>query len=100
MSSLEQLGVLDVEQALPGHGGVITKWSERVAALIQHHDDRLERMYYAVGSGATVHEVSEAMFHYRTLDRHQLRMAVTETLAHLDYMVNRGQLRRWEEEAW
>ena len=100
MTSLGQLKTLDVERAFPGHGDVITTWSDRVAALKQHHEDRLEHMYHTVGSGATVLEVSEAMFRHRTLDRHQLRMAVTETLAHLDHLVYRGRLRRWEEQAW
>ena len=100
LNSLSGLKSLGVRQALPGHGGVITDWKQRLSVLETHHAERLDAMQHAVGRGATVFEVSRHVFRHRTLDRHQMRMAVTETLAHLDHLTDRGRLRRQDDEAW
>ena len=100
LKSLEGLQTLDVHRALPGHGAVIVGWKERLGVLATHHAERLDAMQHAVGRGATVFEVSQQVFQHRTMDRHQMRMAVTETLAHLDHLTDRGRLRRQDDEAW
>ena len=100
LKSLEGLQTLDVHRALPGHGAVIDGWRERLGVLKTHHAERLDAMHHAVGRGATVFAVSQQVFQHRTLDRHQLRMAVTETLAHLDHLSDRGRLRRHDDEVW
>ncbi len=100
LNSLGGLKTLDANQALPGHGGVITEWTPRLGVLETHHDERLDVMQHAVGRGATVFDVSQNVFSHRRLDRHQIRMAVTETLAHLDHLTGRGRLRRHDDDAW
>ncbi len=100
LDSLDALKTLDVRRALPGHGGVLDGWRPRLAALEVHHAERLTAMRHAVGPGATVFDVTARVFNQRVLDRHELRMAVAETLAHLEHLVGRGRLRHREDAAW
>lgn len=100
LGSLSPLKTLDVRLALPGHGPVFANWHERLGELETHHAQRLEAMAHVVGRGATVFDVSRQVFNHLTLDRHQARMAVAETLAHLDHLVDQGRLRRRDDEAW
>ena len=71
-----------------------------ILGLETHHEQRLEAMANVVGRGATVFDVSRQVFNHQTLDRHQARMAVAETLAHLDHLVDRNRLQRRDDEAW
>ena len=100
LNSLSQIKSLDVRRVLPGHGPVFANWKERLGELETHHEQRLEAMANVVGRGATVFDVSRQVFHHQTLDRHQARMAVAETLAHLDHLVDRNRLQRRDDEAW
>jgi glyoxylase-like metal-dependent hydrolase (beta-lactamase superfamily II) len=97
-ASLRDLRDLDVALALPGHGNVLRRWRQRIDELLAHHDERLDAMHRAVGDGATVFDVARQVFETDRLDRHQLRMAVAETLAHLEHLVATGHLRRDEAE--
>lgn len=100
LKSLSQIKALAVRRALPGHGPVLMNWQERVGELETHHAERLEAMARAAARGATVFDVSRQMFNHQALDRHQVRMAVTETLAHLDHLVVINRLRRRDDEGW
>ncbi|MFQ5568952.1 MAG: MBL fold metallo-hydrolase [Rhodothermales bacterium] len=100
MLSLDTLKKLGVERALPGHGPEFHTWQDRLVELDGHHAERLDAMEYKVEKGATVFDVTQRVFNVTTLDRHQARMAVAETLAHLEHLVDRGRLRRVEDEAW
>ena len=100
LESLGTLAALPVRRALPGHGAAFDGWTARLGALAAHHAERLDAMHAAVGSGATVHEVTRHVFDAGMLDRHQLRLAVAETLAHLEHLECRGRLRRREADAW
>lgn len=97
LASLAELARLDVALALPGHHGLIDDWSGRIAELIAHHDERLEAMFQAVGHGASALEVSLAVFNFDRFSPHEVRFAVAETLAHLEYLVEAGRLERVEE---
>ena len=98
LASLAQLARLDVALALPGHHGVILDWAGRIAELLAHHDGRLEAMFQAVGDGASALEVSLAVFNFDRFSPHEVRFAVAETLAHLEYLAEAGRLERVEEE--
>lgn len=100
LQSLRDLQSLDVQWALPGHGTVFSNWQERVIELGDHHQERLDLMESAVGTGSTVIDVTRASFAVQVLDRHQIRMAVAETLAHLEYLVFEGRLLREDREFW
>ena len=98
LRSLDRLDSLPVELALPGHGPLIRTFHERLAELRAHHQERLEHMRAAAGRGATAFEVCMEVFRIDTLSPHQLRFAIAETLAHLDYLASLGQLERIERQ--
>lgn len=97
LASLEALERLDVELALPGHGPLIRAFRERLGELRSHHEQRLRTIAQAVGGGATAFEVCTAVFQTATLSPHQLRFAIAETLAHLEYLIGTGHMRRVEQ---
>ena len=90
--SLSRLAQVDVRLALPGHGALIENWPERIAQIQAHHATRLERMAAAAEGGATIFEIGQRVFNLDTLTPHEVRFAVSETLAHVDYLVQQGAL--------
>lgn len=100
LASLEALARLPVRRVLPGHGPVFTDWTGRLDAIARHHRDRLDAMLDAIGRGATVAEVTAVSFDLKTLRPDQQRFAVTETLAHLEYLVRDGRLARSDDAVW
>lgn len=96
LRSLAELAALDVQLALPGHGTPILTWQARIAALQQHHADRLAAMIAAVteqqNSGATALQVAQQIFDFGRFSEHEIRFAIAETLAHLVYLVTEGEL--------
>ncbi|HWI53848.1 MAG TPA: MBL fold metallo-hydrolase [Symbiobacteriaceae bacterium] len=95
LASLAKVEALGARLALPGHRNIITDVSGRAAAIRQHHAERLDQMEAACGrAGATAWEVCEQVFTPATLTIHQVRFAMSETLAHLVYMEKQGRLVR------
>ncbi|MBL8630457.1 MAG: MBL fold metallo-hydrolase [Rhodospirillaceae bacterium] len=78
---------------LPSHRLPFYGLHSRVDALIAHHDDRLAAALNACAEEATAYVVMAKLFP-RMLDAHQTFFALGETLAHLNYLIGRGQLRR------
>ena len=99
LASLQTLQKLDVRLGLPGHRAVITDWSGRLTELEAHHNDRLTAMLAAVnGSGTNLYQICTAVFDVEKLGDHEIRFALAETLAHVEYMVGQNQLTR--DETW
>ncbi|WP_164689605.1 MBL fold metallo-hydrolase [Herpetosiphon llansteffanensis] len=94
LASLEQFAALDVRLALAGHRKPIVAFRERCHEIAQHHNQRLDLMHDYASTGKTAFEVCEFAFGVSTLSAHQLRFAITETLAHLVYLEGQGRLRR------
>ena len=95
LSSLNELAALDVRLALPGHKWLITDWRGRIEEMIAHHQQRLEHTLDACESGArTVLEVAAQLFDLERLTPHEWRFALAETLAHLNYLLERGRAQR------
>ena len=94
LQSLDRLAALQIDLALPGHGPLIRTFGERVAELRAHHHERLEVMEQTTGAGATAFSICAAVFPTTMLSPHQLRFAMAETLAHLQYLVGVGRLER------
>ncbi|KAF6614237.1 MBL fold metallo-hydrolase, partial [Paenibacillus sp. EKM208P] len=62
---------------------------ERTQALLAHHEERLEKFQQLIQpEGSTAYELCIAMFGGK-LGIHQLRFAMSETLAHLVELVRR-----------
>jgi hypothetical protein len=85
---------LDVRLALPGHKALITNWRGRLEELLQHHALRLGHTLAAIEEGATVFDASLKVFNSLTFTPHEWRFAMVETLAHLEYLRLRGQVRQ------
>ena len=76
---------------LPSHGLPFRGLRARIDQLIAHHEERLAATLDACAAPATVAEVIPRLFD-RALDRHQLQFALGESLAHLNHLVERGEL--------
>ncbi len=89
LDSLAALEALDVRLALPGHGAPITEWQARLHALQEHHHARLEATQQAAHGGASALDVARRLFDFAALTEHEIRFAVAEAMAHLDYLARR-----------
>lgn len=96
LHSLTQLATLPVRVAWPGHGRPIIEWQARLRELQVHHQHRLSKMVDAA-NGASALTVAQRVFNFEKFSDHEVRFAVAETLAHLEYLVFGGKLRREEE---
>jgi glyoxylase-like metal-dependent hydrolase (beta-lactamase superfamily II) len=94
LQSLDLLAALRVDLALPGHGPLIRAFGERLVELRAHHHERLEIMEQATEGGATAFSICIVVFPTTALSPHQMRFAMGETLAHLEYLVGIGRLER------
>lgn len=92
LKSLRSLRDLPVRVALPGHKTLIEYWRKRIDELIAHHDARLESAYQAARHGANAHTVAVTLFDFSRLTTHEMRFALVESLAHLDFLVQDGTL--------
>jgi len=93
LHSLHHLKALDVQQAFPGHYESIHTFGERIDELMLHHQYRLQATCQAVSSeeGITVYETARKIFPFEQFTSHEVRFAVAEAYAHLEYL---------EEEGW
>ncbi|MEO0035731.1 MAG: hypothetical protein RLZZ501_1754 [Pseudomonadota bacterium] len=78
---------------LPSHGLPFHGLHPRLADLAAHHGERLDRTRAALDRPATTAEVMRSLFP-RAMDPSQIVFAVGETLAHLAYLVERGEVHR------
>jgi glyoxylase-like metal-dependent hydrolase (beta-lactamase superfamily II) len=82
---------------LPAHNTPFYGLHERLRALIQHHEDHLLALEEACRRPSTAVELLPVLFK-RKLDEQQMDMALGECVAHLNYLTQRGQLVREEDE--
>ncbi len=94
LTSLEHLKSYHVQLAFPGHRDPFTLFEERIHELQQHHERRLQRMIDMLAEEPrNAFDLCEALFGNRLrLNPHNLRFAMSETLAHLFYLELRKQL--------
>ena len=94
LATLERFRALpDDCLVLPSHGRPFRGLHVRIDQLVAHHAERLEATLAACARPVTVAEVMPQLFN-RELDTHQLQFAVGESLAHLNYLLAKGRLRR------
>lgn len=93
MKSLEKVRELDVEWVIPSHGAPFQGANRRIDELLAHHAERLEATWKMLKEPSTIFEVREKLFD-RPLTVHEMRFAVGETLAHLEYLRTEGRCRR------
>ncbi len=93
LTSLEKIKKLDIDFVVPSHGKPFHGANQRIDEIIKHHDTRLAETMKAIGQGATVYEVFNRLFQFE-LTIHEVRFAVGETLAHLEYLRHKGNCQR------
>jgi glyoxylase-like metal-dependent hydrolase (beta-lactamase superfamily II) len=98
LQSLKDVGRYEVERAYPGHREPFATFGLRAQELVSHHETRLELMRQAmVAEPRTAYYVCRDTFGEK-LTLHQLRFAISETLAHLLYLEEQGLLKRSDQE--
>jgi glyoxylase-like metal-dependent hydrolase (beta-lactamase superfamily II) len=105
LASLRLVLTLPDARLLPAHGPVTTSTHARVEELLTHHEERLTAIAETVTNGAsTGFEVAQRLGWTRRLrrldelDLFNQVLAVRETVAHLDVLVERGWLIRTEQD--
>lgn len=97
LRSLAELADLPVRLALPGHKTPIYAWRERIGELQRHHEERLAAIRAAVTDGASAYDAARRVFPFEHYSTHEMRFAFAETIAHLEYLVRTGVVRRFED---
>ena len=103
LDSLKLIGRLEAELVLPGHGDPFNGLPERTAALIAHHQRRLDEIVGLLPPGSeqalTAFQLAQRMRwssrrEWDDLGGFERRMAVTETLAHVELLHARDRVEK------
>jgi glyoxylase-like metal-dependent hydrolase (beta-lactamase superfamily II) len=78
---------------LPSHGLPFRGLHARIDQLLAHHEERLAATRAACSTPTTVADFMPKLFD-RPIDSHQLQFALGESLAHINYLVEAGDLVR------
>jgi len=98
LASLTRYTALDANTlVLPSHGLPFRGMHARIAALHEHHRSRLERLTLACVSPQCTADILPVLFD-RKFDDHHLLFAMGEGVAHLNYLMHRGILRRMTDD--
>jgi glyoxylase-like metal-dependent hydrolase (beta-lactamase superfamily II) len=95
LSSLQRLAASAAADTLvlPSHGLPFRGMRERIAQLEEHHRLRLGELEDVCGEPRAAADVIGTLFR-RELDDHQTFFAMGEAIAHLNYLMHDGSLRR------
>ena len=98
IGSLQNIQKLDLAQVLPAHGQPFANYRERVDTLIDHHRQRLEKIYATLEPGPrTAAEVVQVIWGERAKGFHRY-LALIEALSHLERLRREGQVQREEND--
>lgn len=99
LDSLAKVERLDPALVLPGHGRPFAEGAERARIIARHHDRRLGAILQVIRhEPRTASEITDEIFG-STLLHFQRRLAMGEALAHLAYLLKRGEIERIERDA-
>jgi glyoxylase-like metal-dependent hydrolase (beta-lactamase superfamily II) len=88
LNSLHRLALLPHPVGLPAHEKRIFDVNHRIGELLAHHDARNAKLLGFLNEGAqSAYQLTRQLFS-RPLDDYQVRFALGETLAHLEYLRN------------
>jgi glyoxylase-like metal-dependent hydrolase (beta-lactamase superfamily II) len=98
IASLEKVEALAPAIVLPGHGHPFEDGAERARVVMRHHDRRLGAILQVIRrEPRTAEEITEDIFGTELLDFAH-RLALGEALAHLVYLLRRGEVERIERD--
>jgi glyoxylase-like metal-dependent hydrolase (beta-lactamase superfamily II) len=101
LNSLQAMKELEVKFVFPGHGGVFSGLNQKIEALMGHHQEREWEIMKLISKGPkTAYQIAQEIpwmpggepigfIKLATLDK---RLAVLETLAHLQYLISQGKV--------
>ena len=95
ISSLEKVKLLNAEFVIPSHGKPFRNANQRIEELLDHHQERLTKAYETLKQPATIYDVNCQLF--RKLTIHETRFAMGETIAHLEYLYQNNQCKKYLE---
>ena len=86
---------------LPGHGRPFIGAHKRLNALINHHEESLEKLYSVLSTPKRAVDVFDVLFK-REIDDSNLIMATGESLGHLNCLLFRGLIKKYldNEQCW
>jgi len=103
LSSLERIDKLDIKLILPGHRRCGSDHHKRIEEIKAHHKLRLTEIVQSLSHGEqTAYEITSQLTwdlnypswkHFPSLQKY---LAVDETIAHLKYLEDLGQVQEWE----
>jgi glyoxylase-like metal-dependent hydrolase (beta-lactamase superfamily II) len=100
LKSLEEAYELEVNFAFPGHGPAFSGVKQIIEAIVRHHEDRKRAVLKSIeGNTKTAYQVTQEIpwdvdindGSYSFMSILNRRFAITETLAHLEYLVSQGE---------
>ena len=103
LESLKELMKLEVNLVFPGHGPAFSGFRGRVEELLRHHEQRSREMLNKVSSELkTAYQIATEIpwmtdvnpVKFQNLDSRNQRLALMETIAHLQFLVKRGEIIR------
>lgn len=93
LKSLEKIRKLNAELVVPSHGQYFYNANKRINEIKAHHEERLAKALESLRSSKTVYQVCQDLFPFiKTI--HETRFAIGETIAHLEYLRNKGECNR------
>ncbi len=93
LDSLRAVAPLPASIVLPGHGEPFNDLAGRVAEIIEHHEQReMEILTLLDEQPQNAYQLAEKLFGHRLKSNEARRMAVAETLSHLEYLRLDGQV--------
>jgi glyoxylase-like metal-dependent hydrolase (beta-lactamase superfamily II) len=106
LHSLRLVRDLPVALVLPGHGAPFSDLTGRVDALEQHHEERLQAILDVVArqEGQNAYAIASQLpwrgsaGGWQQLQPFDRLAALSETLAHVQYLTNQGRVHRREED--
>ncbi len=104
LRSLRNLKKLDPKKILPSHEYVFDHLGKRIEEIEKHHEERLAEVMLALGDGVdersgyeVARELTWSIGSFDKLSAWQKRAAITETLAHLEYLKRNGKVFEFHE---
>lgn len=98
LASLDKIEALDPALVLPGHGRPFDDGGGRARVIARHHDRRLGSILQVIRhEPRSADEITDEIFG-TTLLNFQRRLALGEALAHLVYLMERGEIERIERD--